>query len=136
MLILRRHNGLATTIQPLRPLDYSCRVTICPLTVFKSLCYPSCSCLYRTKLINVVNKCVKKVKVEKSEAIVEQNVHVRVLITYIFEVQMCMFGYLKTPDIILPLVSSRKLDWTHTFDTHCMYLRFTLQPKAELRKLQ
>ena len=32
---------------------------------------------------------------------------------------MCMFGYLKTPDIILPLVSSRKLDWTHTFDTHC-----------------
>ena len=39
---------------------------------------------------------------------------------YIFEVQMCMFGYLKTPDIILPLVSSRKLDWTHTFDTHCM----------------
>ena len=36
-------------------------------------------CLYRIKLINVVNKCVKKVKVEKSEAIVEQNVHVRVL---------------------------------------------------------
>ena len=40
---------------------------------------------------------------------------------YIFEVQMCMFGYLKTPDIILPLVSSRNLDWTHTFDTHCIY---------------
>ena len=40
---------------------------------------------------------------------------------YIFEVQMCMLGYLKTPDIILPLVSSRKLDWTHTFDTHCIY---------------
>ena len=39
---------------------------------------------------------------------------------YIFEVQMCMFGYLKTPDIILSLVSSRKLDWTHTFDTHCI----------------
>ena len=39
---------------------------------------------------------------------------------YIFEVQMCMFGYLKTTDIILPLVSSRKLDWTHTFDTHCI----------------
>ena len=38
---------------------------------------------------------------------------------YIFEVQMCMFGYLKTPDIILSLVSSQKLDWTHTFDTHC-----------------
>ena len=34
---------------------------------------------------------------------------------------MCMFGYLKTPDIILPLVSSRKLDWTHTFDTHCIF---------------
>ena len=32
---------------------------------------------------------------------------------------MCMFGYLKTLDIILSLVSSRKLDWTHTFDTHC-----------------
>ena len=30
---------------------------------------------------------------------------------------MCIFGYLKTPDIILSLVSSRKLDWTHTFDT-------------------
>ena len=40
---------------------------------------------------------------------------------YIFEVQMCIFGYLKTPDIILSLVSSRKLDWTHTFDTHCMF---------------
>ena len=39
---------------------------------------------------------------------------------YIFEVQMCMFVYLKTPDTILPLVSSRKLDWTHTFDTHCI----------------
>ena len=35
---------------------------------------------------------------------------------------MCMFGYLKTPDIILPLVSSRKLDWTHTFDTHCTFI--------------
>ena len=34
---------------------------------------------------------------------------------------MCMFGYLKPPDIILSLVSSRHLDWTHTFDTHCMF---------------
>ena len=33
---------------------------------------------------------------------------------------MCIFGYLKTPDIILSLVSSRKLDWTHSFDTHCI----------------
>ena len=75
--------------------------------------------MYRTKLINVVNKCGKKVEAEKSEAIVGQNVHVRVLNVHIFEVQMCIFGYLKTPDIILSLVSSRKLDWTHTFDTHC-----------------
>ena len=60
------------------------RATICPLTVFKSLCYPSCSCLYRTKLINVVNKCAKKVKVEKSEAIVEQNVNVWVLNIHIW----------------------------------------------------
>ena len=27
---------------------------------------------------------------------------------------MSMFRYLKTPDIILSLVSSKKLDWTHT----------------------
>ena len=53
------------------------------LTVFKSLCYLSCSCLYWTKLINVVNKCGKKVEEEKSEAIVGQNVHVRVLNVHI-----------------------------------------------------
>ena len=41
---------------------------------------------------------------------------------YIFSEQMCMFGYLKTPDIMLSIVSSQKLDWTHTFDTHCMSL--------------
>ena len=35
---------------------------------------------------------------------------------------MCMFGYLKTPDIILSLVSSQKMEWTHTFDTHCMII--------------
>ena len=33
---------------------------------------------------------------------------------------MCVFGYLKIPDIILSLVSSQKLDWTHTFGTYCM----------------
>ena len=38
---------------------------------------------------------------------------------YIFSEQICMFGYLKTPDIMLSIVSSKKLDWTHTFDTHC-----------------
>ena len=38
---------------------------------------------------------------------------------YIFEDQMCMFGFLKIPDIILSLVSSQKMDWTYTFDTHC-----------------
>ena len=38
---------------------------------------------------------------------------------YIFSEQIYMFGYLKTPDIILSIVSSKKLDWTHTFDTHC-----------------
>ena len=31
---------------------------------------------------------------------------------------MCTFGYLKMPDIILSLVSSQKLDWTHTFGTY------------------
>ena len=38
---------------------------------------------------------------------------------YIFYDKMSMFRYLKTPDIILPLVSSKKLDWTHTFGTYC-----------------
>ena len=38
---------------------------------------------------------------------------------YIFEDQMCIFGYLKIPDIILSLVSSQKLDWTQTFGTYC-----------------
>ena len=37
----------------------------------------------------------------------------------IFEDKMCVFGYLKIPDIILSLVSSQKLDWTHTFGTYC-----------------
>ena len=38
----------------------------------------------------------------------------------IFEDKMCVFGYLKIPDIILSLVSSQKLDWTHTFGTYCI----------------
>ena len=33
---------------------------------------------------------------------------------------MCIFGYLKIPDIILSLVSSQKLDWTQTFGTYCI----------------
>ena len=35
---------------------------------------------------------------------------------------MCTFGYLKTLDIILSLVYLQKLDWTHTFDTHYIYI--------------
>ena len=38
---------------------------------------------------------------------------------YIFKNQMSMFGYFKIPDIILTLASSQKLNWTHSFDTHC-----------------
>ena len=41
----------------------------------------------------------------------------------VFEDQMCVFGYLKIPDIILCLVSSQKLDWTHTFGTYCKNIR-------------
>ena len=41
---------------------------------------------------------------------------------YIFEDQMCIFGYLKIPDIILSLVSSQKLDWTQTFGTYYIYI--------------
>ena len=32
-----------------------------------------------------------------------------------------MFGYFKIPGVILSLGSSQKLNWTHTFDTHCKY---------------
>ena len=39
---------------------------------------------------------------------------------YIFKNQMAMFGYFKIPDTILSLVSVQKLDWTRTFDTHCI----------------
>ena len=45
---------------------------------------------------------------------------------YIFEEKVCMFGYLQTPDIILTLVSSQKLDWTHTFDTYCLSIHIML----------
>ena len=38
---------------------------------------------------------------------------------YIFKNQMGMFGYFKIPDVILTLASSQKLNWTHSFDTHC-----------------
>ena len=38
---------------------------------------------------------------------------------YIFKNQMSMFGYFKIPDVILTLASSQKLNWTHSFDTHC-----------------
>ena len=34
---------------------------------------------------------------------------------------MGMFGYIKIPDVILSLVSPEKLNWTHTFDTHCIF---------------
>ena len=47
---------------------------------------------------------------------------------YIFSEQICMFGYLKTPDIMLSIVSLKKLDWTHTFDTHCNWqIKYTLK---------
>ena len=52
-----------------------------------------------------------------SEAIEENNVHVGVLMN-IFEDQMGMFRYLKTPDIILSLVSSQKLDWMDSYFCH------------------
>ena len=58
----------------------------------------------------------KKVEAKMSEAIM----YMFEYLMYIFEDQMCLFGYFKTPDVILSLVSSQKLDWTHTFDTHCM----------------
>ena len=54
------------------------------------------------------------------EAIVEHNVHMFEYLMYIFEGQMRMHVYLKIPEIILSLVSSQKLDWTHTTGTHCI----------------
>ena len=44
---------------------------------------------------------------------------------------MCMFGYLKTPDIILSLVvlvSSQKLDWTQNFETYCTSINYAFMP--------
>ena len=54
------------------------------------------------------------------EAIVGHNVHILVPL-----VQMGMFGYSKIPDVILSLVSPEKLNWTHTFDTHCISYSFS-----------
>ena len=51
----------------------------------------------------------------------------------VFEDQMCVFGYLKIPDIILCLVSSQKLDWTHTFGTYCIYLTHPFQQHSAER---
>ena len=43
-------------------------------------------------------------------------------IMYIFKNQVSMFGYFKIPDVILTLASSQKLNWTRSFDTHCIQL--------------
>ena len=51
---------------------------------------------------------------------------------YIFLEQICMFGYLKTPDIMLSIVFSKKMDWTHTFDTHCMSIRLLGTPITDI----
>ena len=42
-------------------------------------------------------------------------------LVYIFKNQMGMFGYFKIPDVILTLASSQTLNWTHSFDTHCIF---------------
>ena len=55
-----------------------------------------------------------------SEAIIEHNVHVRVLDVHILRPNVHV-SVLKITDIILSLVSSKKLDWTHTFGTHCIF---------------
>ena len=39
---------------------------------------------------------------------------------YIFKNQIGMSECFKIPDVILSLVSSQNLNWTHTFDTHCI----------------
>ena len=54
---------------------------------------------------------------------------------YIFEDQMCIFGYLKIPDIILSLVSSHKLDWTQTFGTYCISFDKCLVKECDLTTL-
>ena len=60
-----------------------------------------------------------KVKGKMLEAFVEHNVHVGVLNVHIFGTNLHVW-VLKTPDIMLSIVFSKKLDWTHTFDTHCI----------------
>ena len=69
-----------------------------------------------------MNKCGKKVKARRSEAIVEHNVHVRVLNVHILGPNVHVY-VLKTTGHNLSLVSSKKMDWTHTFGTHCNYTR-------------
>ena len=72
--------------------------------------------MYRTKLTNVANKCDKKLARKcwkQSYGIM----YIFEYLLYVFEAQICMFGCTKIPDIILSLLSSQKLDWTHTFDT-------------------
>ena len=68
-------------------------------------------------LINVV----KKVKARRSEAIVEHNVHVRVLNVHILGPHVHVY-VLKNTGHNLSLVSLKKMDWTHTFGTHCISL--------------
>ena len=59
-----------------------------------------------------------------SKAIVEHHVHVRVLDVHIRP--NVHVWVLKITDIILSLVSSKKLDWTHTFGTHCTCKLYSL----------
>ena len=61
MLIFRRQNGLATTTQPFTPFD-TWGDHLSSITLFKYLVILYAHGLYRTKLINVFNKCGKKVK--------------------------------------------------------------------------
>ena len=49
---------------------------------------------------------------------------------------MCVFRYLKTPDIILSLVSLKKLNWTHSFDTHCTVAEIHLKRWGEGKALR
>ena len=51
---------------------------------------------------------------------------------YIFLDQMCTFGYLKIPDIILSLSLSQKLDWTHTFGTY--YIKLSMKNRKSCLK--
>ena len=63
---------------------------------------------------------VKKVKARRSEAIVEHNVYVRVLNVHILGPNVHVY-VLKNTGHNLSLVSSKKMDWTHTFGAHCIF---------------